>query len=533
METTRDIMEYDVAIVGAGPAGLACAIRLKQLKPELDVCILEKGSEPGAHLLSGAILEPAALDELLPEWRQEVTTTCVAATQDRFVMLTKKHRIPMPLPPQMNNHGNYILSLNQLGAWLAGKAEALGIDVFPGFAGNELLYDQDERVTGVRVGDMGLQADGSEGPNFAAGVDIHCRLTVLAEGCHGSLAKRLIAKFSLNRDCDPQTYGLGFKELWQLPKGRGKKGHILHSVGWPLDGDIYGGSFVYHLDMDRVYVGFVIGLDYSDPEFEPFEAFQQFKHHPMMRKLLAGAELVSAGSRTIIEGGWQSMPRLETPGAMLVGDAGGMLNVPKIKGIHMALRSGMLAAQHFVERGDSHGFDARFRHSPTGLELKKVRNIRPGFRYGFWAGLANAALETVTAGRLPYTLRNHSDHDTLRLLDENKSPNRHWVDRELPPRDRLASVYFSATDHDEDQPVHLHVADTDICVTRCAVEFGNPCTRFCPVGVYEIVRDDAGSRLQINAANCVHCKACDIKDPYGIIEWVPPEGGSGPNYRGL
>ena len=533
MESARDIMEYEVAIVGAGPAGLACAIRLKQLKPELDVCVLEKGAEAGAHLLSGAILEPAALDELLPEWRREFTATCVAASTDRFVLLTKKRRIPLPLPPQMNNHGNFIVSLNELGAWLAAKAEALGVDVFPGFAGNELLYDPDDRVSGVRVGDMGRQADGSEGPNFAAGVDIHCRLTVLAEGCHGSMAKGLIAKFSLDRDCDPQTYGLGFKELWQLPDGRGKPGHILHSVGWPLDGDVYGGSFVYHLDMDRVYVGFVVGLDYRDPEFAPFEAFQQFKHHPMMRKLLAGAELVSAGARAIVEGGWQSMPRLETPGAMLVGDAGGMLNVPKIKGIHMALRSGMLAAQHYLERGDSQGFDARFRHSPSGLELKKVRNIRPGFNQGFWVGLANAALETVTAGRMPYTLRNHADHSALRKLDEYKSPQRRWVKRELPPRDQLASVYFSATDHDENQPVHLHVADTDICVTRCAEEFGNPCTRFCPVGVYEIVSDDAGKRLQINAANCVHCKACDIKDPYGIIDWVPPEGGSGPNYHGL
>jgi len=253
----------------------------------------------------------------------------------------------------------------------------------------------------------------------------------------------------------------------------------------------------------------------------------------MMRKLLAGAELVSAGARTIVEGGWQSMPHLETPGAMLIGDAGGMLNVPKIKGIHIALRSGMLAAQHYAERNDSQGYDARFRHSPAGMELKKVRNIRPGFHKGFWVGLANAALETVTFGRLPYTLKNHADHSALRRLSEYESPDRGWVKRELPPRDRLASVYFSATEHDENQPVHLHVADTDLCITRCTEEFGNPCTRFCPVGVYEIVSDDAGSRLQINAANCVHCKACDIKDPYGIINWVPPEGGSGPNYQGL
>ncbi len=533
MQTAREIMEYDVAVIGGGPAGLACAIRMKQLKPNLNICLLEKSSEPGAHLLSGALLEPAALDELLPEWRNEYPAICIPAGKDQFVLLTGKFRIPLPVPPQMNNHGNFIISLNQLGAWLAEKAESLGVDVFPGFAGNELLYDESDTVIGIRVGDMGRAADGSEGPGFSAGVDIHCELTVLAEGCRGSLTKQLIARFSLDQHSDPQTFGLGFKELWQLPEGTGKPGHVLHSIGWPLDSDIYGGSFVYHLDNDRVSVGFVVGLDYADPEFPPFEAFQQFKHHPLMKKLLSGAELVAAGSRAIVEGGWQSMPRLETPGALLVGDAGGTLNVPKIKGIHMALRSGMLAAQHFVERGGSQGFDARFRHSPAGLELRKVRNIRPGFRHGLWLGLLNAGLETLTQGRLPHTLKNHADHSTLMKLDQAESRDRKWVQRDLPPRDRLASVYFSATEHDENQPVHLKVADTSICVTRCTEEYGNPCIRFCPASVYEIVEDANGRRLQINAANCVHCKACDIKDPYGIIDWVPPEGGSGPNYQGL
>jgi len=530
----RDVMEYDVAVVGAGPSGLAFAIRLKQLQPDCNVCVLEKGSDIGVHMLSGAVMQPDALDELLPQWREQQPGICVPATEDSLALLTATKRHRLPTPPQQKNHGNFIISQGQLASWLGQQAESLGVDVFPGFSAAEALLDDAGSVRGVRVGDMGVEQDGSPGPNFTQGVDIAAKLTVLAEGCRGSISKQLIRRFELDKGKSPQTYGLGFKEMWQLPAGRTTPGRIEHTVGWPLDNRTYGGSFLYHLDDDRLYIGFVVGLDYEDPNFSPFEAFQQYKHHPSIKALLDGGEILSAGARTIIEGGWQSMPKLEMPGAILIGDAGGTLNVPKIKGIHQAIRSGMTAAQHVAGNLDSSGFDAAWRESPGGQELWKVRNIRPGFRRGLWGGIINAALETVTGGRLPWTLENHADHSALQRIDSYKTPDRQWLQRELPPRDRLASVYFAATAHEESQPVHLKVADTSVCVDQCAREYGNPCTRFCPAGVYEMVEEAGGSkRLQINASNCVHCKACDIKDPYELITWVTPEGGSGPNYQNL
>jgi electron-transferring-flavoprotein dehydrogenase len=523
-------MTYDVVVVGAGPAGLAFAIRLKQLSPEKTVCVLEKGSEVGAQVLSGCVMEPAALDALLPDWRKTPPAICVPASEDRFLFFTKTRHYRLPTPPQMKNHGNFIISLGSLCAWLGKQAEALGVDVFPGFSAAQPLIEN-SKVIGVRCGDMGLQKDGTAGPNFAAGADIHAGTTVLAEGCRGSVSKRLIKEFRLDQDCSPQTYGLGFKELWRVPAGRVQPGHIQHSLGWPLDTKTYGGSFLYHLDQDRVYVGFVVGLDYEDPNFLPFEAFQQFKNHPSVKALLEGGEILSTGARSIIEGGIQSLPKLDMPGALLIGDAAGTLNVPKIKGVHMALRSGMLAAEHLAETGASAGFDARWRTSPSAKELHKVRNIRPGFRWGLWMGLINAVHETLHFGLTPWTLKNHADWSSLKKKNESET-RADYLERSLPPRDRLASVYFAATAHDEHQPAHLKVSDTNICATKCAEEFGNPCTRFCPAQVYEMVDDGAGKkRLQINAANCVHCKACDIKDPYQIIDWVTPEGGSGPNYQ--
>jgi electron-transferring-flavoprotein dehydrogenase len=530
----RDVMEYDVVVVGAGPSGLACAIRLKQLKPDLNVCVLEKAASAGAHLLSGAVIEPGTLDELLPDWRNEFKGICVPAGDDEFALLTKTGRYKLPTPPQMNNHGNFIVSLGSLGSYLAGKAEALGCDLFAGFAAAAPLFDDRGAVAGVRIGDMGLDKDGTAGPNFAPGPEIRAKTTILAEGCRGSVSKILIKRFRLDAGRSPQTYGLGFKELWQLPPGRVRRGRIQHTVGFPMDSGTYGGSFLYHLDQDRVYIGFVIGLDYTDPRFQPFEAFQQFKNHPSIKALLDGGELIAYGARTIIEGGWQSMPTLEMPGAILVGDAGGTLNVPKIKGVHQALRSGALAAQHLVEAGDSKGFDQRWRTSPGGRELYQVRNIRPGFRHGLWMGMLNGALETVTAGHSPWTLDHHADHAATQRLDQFASPDRDWGERTLKPRDRVSAVFFAGNAHEEAQPVHLRVADTNICATRCATEYGNPCQYFCPAHVYEMVDDGAGGRrLQINASNCVHCKACDIKDPYEIITWTTPEGGSGPNYQAM
>ncbi len=530
----RETMPYDVAVVGAGPAGLAFAIRLKQRKPDISVCVIEKASTIGAQILSGAVIEPQPLDELLPGWRDNPPPICVPATDDAFYLLRDAKRASkMPTPPQMHNRGNFIVSLGAMCAWLAPQAENLGVDLFPGFAAADIVYDDDGAVAGVRIGDMGVARDGSHKPGYTEGIDISADVTVLAEGCRGSLSKKLIAKFELDKNSDPQTYGIGLKELWQLPAGRVEPGKVVHTVGWPLDKATYGGSFLYHLTDDRLAIGFVAGLDYADPDFKPFEAFQQLKHHAMVKPLLEGGQILSAGARALVEGGYQSLPTTEMPGALLIGDAAGLLNVPKIKGTHQAMRSGMLAAEHVAEKAASTGFDARLRGSVVMDELRKVRNIRPGFHKGLWFGLANAAWETVTAGKSPWTLGNHADWKSLDKLGDHAAPDYGWIERDLPPRDRLASVYFAATEHDEDQPIHLKVPDTDICIGRCTEEYGNPCTRFCPAGVYEMVEDEAGRRLQINAANCVHCKTCDIKDPYENIIWTTPEGGSGPTYQNL
>ncbi|MEN1944409.1 electron transfer flavoprotein-ubiquinone oxidoreductase [Luteimonas sp. MJ293] len=535
----RDVMEYDVVTVGAGPAGLAFAIRVKQLDPEINVCVIEKSSTIGAHILSGAVIEPEPLDALLPGWRDNPPPICVPAKEDEFWLLTKDGGRKAPfIPPGMNNKGNFIVSLGAMCAWLAPQAEALGVDVFPGFAAAETLHDEAGKVLGVRIGDMGIAKDGSHKPGYTQGIDIHAKVTVLAEGARGHLTKRLVQQFKLAEGHDPQSYSIGIKELWQLPEGRTTPGKIVHTLGWPADSKTYGGSFIYHLEGNQVAIGYVTGLDYADPNYRPWEAFQQFKHHPMVKPLLEGGSILSAGARAIATGGWQSVPTVEMPGALLIGDTAGLLNVPKIKGTHQAIRSGMLAAEHLAGNALApEGYDAKLRDSAAMAELRKVRNVKPGFKKGMWLGLANAAWETATGGLSPWTMKVTPDWSSLEKIDEYEAPDRHWlVQRDLAPRDRLAGVYFAATDHDEDQPVHLIVHDPEICVTRCAVEYNNPCTRFCPANVYEIVEDAGakhGKRLQINAANCVHCKTCDIKDPYEIITWVTPEGGAGPNYQNL
>ncbi|WP_045767907.1 electron transfer flavoprotein-ubiquinone oxidoreductase [Xanthomonas albilineans] len=532
----RDVMEYDVVTVGAGPAGLAFAIRLKQLNPDISVCVIEKASTVGAQILSGAVIEPAPLDALLPGWRNAPPPICVQAGEDELWYLSKDraHKFPI-VPPGMRNHGNFIVSLGALCAWLAPQAEALGVDIYPGFAAADTLHADDGSVIGVRIGDMGVAKDGTHKPGYTPGIDIRAKVTVLAEGARGHLTKRLIQRFALDAGHDPQAFSIGIKELWQLPAGRVTPGKIVHTLGWPADNTTYGGSFLYHLEHDQVALGYVSGLDYRDPAYQPWEAFQQWKNHPMIRPLLEGGTIVSAGARAIASGGWQSLPKVEMPGALLIGDTAGLLNVPKIKGTHQAIRSGMLAAEHLASSAtlDPAGFDARLRSSQVMAELRQVRNIKPGFKKGLWFGLFNAAWETLVKGASPWTLKVVADWKTMNRLDEHTQPKRDYVQRELAPRDRLQGVYFAATEHEEDQPVHLRVRDPQICVTRCTEEYGNPCTRFCPASVYEIVDDAAGKRLQINAANCVHCKTCDIKDPYAIIDWVTPEGGSGPNYQNL
>ncbi|MDE2221362.1 MAG: electron transfer flavoprotein-ubiquinone oxidoreductase, partial [Gammaproteobacteria bacterium] len=406
------------------------------------------------------------------------------------------------------------------------KAEAAGVDIFTGFAASEALYDDGGAVRGVQLGDMGRARDGSAGPHFTPGAEIRAPVTVFAEGCRGSISKQLIERYRLDADRSPPTFALGLKELWQIPPGRATAGLVQHTIGWPMPRDTFGGGFIYHLDQDRIYVGLVVGLDYRDPQFQPFEAFQQLKNHPTLRALLAGGEPLAYGARSIAAGGAQSLPRMEMPGALLIGDAAGTLDAARIKGIHQAMRSGMLAADHLHARKLPAGYDAAWRASPGGRSLQAVRNIKPGFKRGLWLGLANAALETALGGRTPWTLRHSANDQTLRLLDRPgapATPRADWPERTLPPRDRTAAVYLASTAHEENQPVHLHVADTGICADRCAREYANPCTRFCPAAVYEILTADDGTRrLQINAANCVHCKACDIKDPYSQITWTVP-----------
>jgi electron-transferring-flavoprotein dehydrogenase len=540
---SRESMEFDVVIVGAGPAGLAAAIRLKQRAAEagteLSVCVLEKGSEVGAHLLSGAVLDPRALNELIPDWKERGAPLNVPARRDRFVLLTEKRAFRLPTPPQMKNEGNYIISLGNLGRWLAAQAEEMGVEIFPGFAATEVLFDDAGTVAGVATGDLGLNKDGSPGPNHQPGVELRARQTLLGEGCRGSLTKELFARFDLGRDADPQTYGIGIKELWEVDPALHREGEVLHTVGWPLDRATYGGSFLYHLDNNQVALGLVVGLDYTNPYLSPFEELQRFKTHPSIRPLFEGGRRVAYGARALTEGGYQSVPRLSFPGGALVGCAAGFMNVPRIKGIHNAMKSGMVAAEAVADLlagGDGlevTDLRARMEASWVMKELKAVRNIRPGFHRGLLPGLVNAGIETyLTRGRAPWTLHHQADHDSLRPAAEAKPIAYPKPDGKVT-FDRLSSVYISATNHEENQPVHLRLTDPARAIGINYAEYGAPETRYCPAGVYEIVEEAAGPRLQINAQNCVHCKTCDIKDPTQNITWVPPEGGGGPNYPNM
>ena len=539
----RESMDFDVVIVGAGPSGLAAAIRIKQLAAEngqeVNVVVVEKGSEVGAHILSGAVMDPKALDELIPDWRESDCPVKTPAAADRFYFLTKSSTIRLMTPPQMNNHGNFVISLGNLCRWLGEKAEELGVEIFPGFAAAEYLTDDAGAVCGIATGDMGVGVDGEPTDNFEPGVELRAPHTLFAEGCRGSLSKMLMEKFDLAKDCDPQIYGIGIKELWEIDPAKHESGLISHTVGWPMDSRTYGGSFLYHLDNNQVSVGMVIGLDYENPHLSPFEEMQRFKLHPSIRSLFEGAKRIAYGARALNEGGYQSVPKLVFPGGALIGDAAGFMNVPKIKGSHAALKTGILAGEACyaaVAGGGAKAMDAypeALNKSWLMEELRVSRNIRPSFRWGLYGGILYSAIDTyLLRGRAPWTMHHEPDHENMK-----KAKDAPRIDYPKPDGvitfDKPSSVYLSATNHEENQPVHLVLGDEAKALDLNLAEYGGPEALFCPAGVYEFPEEGGNQRLQINAQNCLHCKTCDIKDVTQNITWKVPEGGGGPNYPNM
>ena len=548
--TARESMQYDVVIVGAGAAGLSAAIRLKQLAgergSEVSVCVLEKGSEVGAHILSGAVVDPRALDELLPEWKERGAPLNTPVTENHHWVLTRSKKFAIPeflLPPFMHNKGNYTLSLGNLCRWLAAQAEELGVEIFPGFAAAEILFHEDGSVKGVATGDMGVARDGTHRPDYQPGMELHARYTFFAEGARGHLTKRLTEIFDLRKDSEPQVFGIGIKELWDVPAEKHKPGRVIHTQGWPLD-DAWGGSFIYHQEKGQVAVGFVVALDYKNPHLSPFEEFQRWKTHPAVRAEIEGGKRVSYGARVINEGGYQAIPKLVFPGGALIGCSAGFVNVPRIKGTHTAMKSGMLAAEAAMDAvasdrsGDAlDAYESALHSSWIVEELKLVRNAQPAVSH--WGG----GLGTLYAGvdmwlgalgiRLPWTLKHKPDHERI-ARKEHMYPIAYPKADGVLTFDRLSSVFLSNTNHEEDQPVHLTLKDADIPTAINLPVYDGPEERYCPAGVYEYVEGERGEpRLQINAQNCVHCKTCDIKDPTQNINWVVPEGGGGPNYPNM
>jgi len=546
-DPAREAMEFDVVIVGAGPAGLAAAIRLKQINPELAVVVVEKGSEVGAHILSGAVIDPIGLDRLLPEWRSEDTPIKTPVTEDRFYWLgaTGALRVPnLLLPPLMSNHGNFIVSLGNVCRWLATRAEGLGVEIYPGFAAAEVLYGEGGEVVGVATGDMGIGKDGRRKDSFTRGMELHAKYTLFAEGARGSLSKHLIGRFELAKDREPQKFGIGLKELWKVAPEKHRPGLVQHTFGWPLGDRTGGGSFLYHLEDHQVVVGFVVHLNYRNPYVAPFEEFQRFKHHPLIRPTFEGGKRISYGARAITEGGWQSVPKLTFPGGALIGCAAGFINLPRIKGSHNAILSGMLAAEHVAAAlaagrvGDElSGYENEWRASDIGRDLKKVRNVKPFWsKLGTTLGFAFAGLDmwTNTLGFSLFGTLKHGKPDSATLEPAAKhKPIAYPKPDGAVSFDKLTSVFLSNTNHEEDQPVHLIVRDMVLQKESEHDVYAGPSSRYCPAGVYEWVEEAAGPRFQINAQNCVHCKTCDIKDPNQNITWVAPEGAGGPNYPNM
>ena len=540
----RESMEFDVVIIGGGPSGLSTAIKLKQLALEqggdISVCIVEKGSEVGAHILSGAVLEPRALNELLPEWKALGAPLDTPVKTDLFMLLSQKSHYKLPTPPQMNNDGNYIISLGNFCRWLAEQAESLGVEIYPGFAAAEVLFNHDGSVRGIATNDLGIGKDEQPTDSYMQGMALIGKQTIFAEGCRGHLTKGLFDTFNLREGKDPQTFAIGIKELWDIVPEKSNSGTVWHSVGWPLASDTYGGSFLYHLSGNQVAVGYVIGLDYKNPYLSPFEEFQRFKTHPSIRSVFEGGRRVSYGARALNEGGFQSIPKLTFPGGCLVGCTAGFLNVPKIKGTHTAMKSGMLAAEAVFEaisqdKAEASTYHQRLQDSWLWSELYKVRNIRPSFSKGFVPGMIYSAFDTfIFKGNAPWTFRHHADHLQLKEAKLCKK-----IDYPKPDNivsfDRNSSVYLSSTNHEENQPAHLKLIDKKIPIDVNLKKYDSPEQRYCPAGVYEIVQaeDNSDPYLQINAQNCVHCKTCDIKDPTQNISWVTPEGGGGPNYPNM